>query len=172
MSYLEKIIYISQTDYETLLGGGSITRNDRTLTGINPNYIYITDETNISDIAGLSNLLEDLDAKIIIKTTAEWGALYSNSYPRGTILIYSDHGTITNNNTTRTVAGIKIADGSTPIIDLPFVGDDVKQEIMLEITTHINDTVKHITAAERTKWNNKINCEDTVNAHNLILNRN
>jgi len=53
MSNLQKVIYISQTDYETLLNGGSVTRNGRTLIGINPNYIYITDSTPISAIAGL-----------------------------------------------------------------------------------------------------------------------
>lgn len=37
---------------------------------------------------------------------------------------------------------------------------------------HINDQVRHITAAERTFWNNKINCVDTVSEERLILNRN
>ena len=58
-NYLEKIIYLSQSDYNTLLNGGpngspgTITKNGRTLTGINPNYIYITDETDITTISGL-----------------------------------------------------------------------------------------------------------------------
>ena len=59
-NYLEKVIYLSQSDYETLLGGGSITRNGRTLTGINSNYIYITDETPISAIEGLQNALNNV----------------------------------------------------------------------------------------------------------------
>ena len=61
-NYLQKIIYLSQSDYETLLGGGSITstRNGRTLTGLDPNYIYITDETDISTITGLQEALNNV----------------------------------------------------------------------------------------------------------------
>lgn len=59
-NYLEKVIYLSQNDYETLLGGGSITRNGRTLTGINTNYIYITNETDISTITGLQEALSNI----------------------------------------------------------------------------------------------------------------
>ena len=59
-NYLQKVIYLSQEDYETLLGGGSITRNGRTLTGINSNYIYITDETPISAIEGLQSALSNV----------------------------------------------------------------------------------------------------------------
>lgn len=62
-NYLEKIIYLSQEDYETLLsnnGTGTVTKNGRTLTGINPNYIYITDETDISTITGLQEALNNV----------------------------------------------------------------------------------------------------------------
>ena len=37
---------------------------------------------------------------------------------------------------------------------------------------HIQDQIRHITAAERARWNNKLNCEDTVSEERLILNRN
>lgn len=113
---------------------------------------------------------------ILIGTTAEWTQRHNYVAPRGTILIYTDHGTITTTingiEVTKTVPGIKIADGSTPVIDMPFVGDDVAAAIRREITDHINDNVRHITAAERLFWNNKINCNDAVNENNLILNRN
>ena len=105
-------------------------------------------------------------------TIAEWQARYNFVAPRGTIMIYTNHGTVEIDETTVTVPGIKIGDGSTPSIDLPFVGDDVKQELLTIINNHINDNVRHITAAERSFWNNKLNCEDTVASNNLILNRN
>ena len=41
-----------------------------------------------------------------------------------------------------------------------------------KIMSNNNDNVRHITAAERLFWNNKINCNDAVNENNLILNRN
>ena len=59
-NYLEKIIYLSQDDYDTLLDGGSVTKNGRTLTGINPNYIYITNQTDIEAINGLQEALNNV----------------------------------------------------------------------------------------------------------------
>lgn len=133
-------------------------------------YTFIYDGTNwvvLGDITGKN---------ILINTTTGWQTLYNHTYPRGTILIYTNHGTVTeivnNEEVTKTVPGIKISDGSTPIIDLPFVGDDVIAGVRSEINTHINDNVRHITAEERAFWNNKINCEDTVSSNNLILTRN
>lgn len=133
-------------------------------------YTFIYDGTNW-------NILGDITGKnIMIGTSEEWGQHYNYVAPRGTIIIYSDHGTITEtvNNTqvTKTVPGIKITDGSTPIIDLPFVGDDVAAAIREDLNDHINDNVRHITAAERIKWNNKITCDDIVLNNNLILTRN
>lgn len=122
------------------------------------------------------NVLGDIvEQNILIGTTSEWAQQYSYVPARGMIAIYTDHGTITINTnnieTTKTVPGIKIADGSTPLIDLPFVGDDVAAAIRQELNNHINDNVRHITAEERTFWNNKINCVDAVTNNNLILNR-
>lgn len=168
-NYLEKIIYLSQEDYDTLLGGGTVTKNGRTLSGINPNYIYVTDETNISNITGLTELLSELDNKILIKTTAEWSATPRYIPPKDTILIYSDRNTIVKNNVTYYVAGIKLGNGQNYGIDLPFVGDDIAAQIMADLTDHINDNVRHITSTERTFWNNKLNCD--FNNETLILNR-
>lgn len=166
-NYLQKIIYLSQSDYETLLGGGSITRNGRTLTGLNPNYIYITDETDITTISGLQDILDELDEKIIVKTTAEWQAMVNYIPPKGTILVYSDAQTMTKNNTTVNVPGIKIADGLAYGIDQPFIDEDTRNSLL----SHINDSIKHITSAERTFWNNKLNCQDSVINETLVLNR-
>lgn len=69
-NFLEKVIYLSQADYETLLGGGTITRNGRTLTGLNPNYIYITDETDMSTITGLEEAL----ANVVLPHKLTFGA--------------------------------------------------------------------------------------------------
>lgn len=133
-------------------------------------YTFIYDGSNWSIVGDITG------KNIMIGTSEEWGEHYDYVAPRGTILIYTDHGTVTatvNNETiTKTVPGIKITDGSTPVVDLPFVGDDEIAAIHSELDDHINDNVRHITAAERTKWNNKINCEDTVQNYNLIINRN
>ena len=132
-------------------------------------YTFIYDGSHWSIVGDITG------KNIMIGTSSEWGEHYNYVAPRGTILIYSDHGTVTatvNNETvTKTVPGIKITDGSTPVVDLPFVGDDIHAAIRSELNDHINDNVKHITAAERTSWNNKITCADTVQNNNLILTR-
>ena len=122
-------------------------------------YIFIYDGTHwniIGDITGQN---------IIVKTTAEWRGMSSYVPPKGTILVYSDHGT----SNGKTVPGIKVADGLAYGIDQPFVGDDVRDSILETLNNHINDNVRHITDAERTFWNNKLNY--AVTGEILQLNR-
>ena len=119
-------------------------------------------------------IVGDITGKnIMIGTTAEWQAHGSYIAPEGTIIIYTDHGTyIDNSGSTIIVPGIKISDGLAYSVDLPFIGDDVAAAIRNELNDHINDNIRHITSAERTFWNNKLNCNDTVSDEVLILNRN
>lgn len=42
-NYLQKIIYLTQTDYNTLANGGTVTHGSITLTGLESDYIYLTD---------------------------------------------------------------------------------------------------------------------------------
>lgn len=110
---------------------------------------------------------------ILIGTTNEWANQSSAVFPAGTILVYTNAGSyINDNNDTIIVPKIKISDGSTPVIDSSFLGDEIYHEIMDTLNDHINDNIRHITAEEREFWNNKLNCENTVNDNNLILNRN
>lgn len=102
---------------------------------------------------------------IEIGSTTEWQEKLTYIPNQGTILIYTDKDTL-NDNTT--VAGIKIGDGLAYGIDLPFIGDEISENLL----DHISDAIKHITAAERTKWNNKITCENTVTNETLVLTRN
>ena len=100
------------------------------------------------------NLDIDLDAGMIevsvcdvvdMNTTAVWNSnpqLIATSKP---IYVYSD---CYDDN-----PGIKIGDGTTYLIDLPFVeGND---ERFLE---HIRNMIVHVTAEERSFWNNKVTC--------------
>ena len=117
------------------------------------------------------SVVGDITGKnIMIGTTAEWTAHSNYIAPRGTICIYSDHDTYTDaNNNEITVPGIKVADGLAYISSQPFVGDDVAAKIRKELNDHINDNVRHITANERTFWNNKLNCQ--IINETLQLNR-
>ncbi len=116
-------------------------------------------------------IVGDITGKnIMIGTTAEWEAHNNYIAPDGTIIIYTDRGTYVDaNENTIVVPGIKISDGAAYAIDLPFVGDDVAAAIRNELNNHINDNIRHITSAERTFWNNKLNCE--ANGEILVFNR-
>ena len=115
-------------------------------------------------------VIGDIENKnIVIGTTEYWQQHNTYIAPTGTIIIYTNRGTYTSNNSTITVPGIKISDGLAYAIDLPFVGDDVAAAIRSELNEHINDNIRHITSAERTFWNNKLNC--TIDGENLQFNR-
>lgn len=73
-NYLEKVIYLTQDDYDTLAAGGTITRNGRSFTGLNPNFIYITDSTEISAVNGLQEALSNI--RLSHKLTFGAGGVY------------------------------------------------------------------------------------------------
>ena len=52
--YLEKIVYLTQSDYDTVLNGGSITKNGHTINSLNDNYLYITEgNINVTNLTGI-----------------------------------------------------------------------------------------------------------------------
>lgn len=101
------------------------------------------------------------DCKVLYADTATW-----NSQPQlvsqvGCIYIYSDYQQDQEGND---IPGIKVGDGNAYLIDLPF-----SSKLMDE---HMLDTVKHITSAERTSWNNKVTCYiDENNITRLVFSK-
>lgn len=122
-------------------------------------YMFTYDGTYWQVMGGVSN------SNLMMATTAQWAARNSYVAPEGTVIVYTDHETYTNNNTTITVPGIKISDGLAYVTDLPFIDDAVVHDL----TDHLTDTVRHITSTERTFWNNKLNYD--LSGETLILNR-
>lgn len=111
-------------------------------------------------------------AKILVRrdTTANWNQRRDFIPMRGEVIIYTDHGTITDDyGEAVSVPGIKVGDGSAYLIDLPFVGTDQRYAILQELKQHTDNMSIHVTAEDREFWNNKLNC--TVNDGRLILNR-
>lgn len=103
-------------------------------------------------------------------TTEHWNAKRSFIPMRGEIIIYTDKtqkddgfGNVIN------IPGVKIGDGSAYLIDLPFVGDDERFEILSELRAHTNDRASHVSPEDRAFWNNKLNYE--IQGGNLILTR-
>lgn len=101
----------------------------------------------------------NIDNRILYNTTKYWNSHRDLITKRGYIYIYSDYMTIDEQN----VAGIKVGDGSSYLIDMPFI-DKLYYN-------HVNDMVCHITQAEREFWNNKVRCYE-VDDHTLVFTKN
>lgn len=72
----------------------------------------------------------------------------------GEIIVYTDYQFINGHY----VPAVKIGDGKTAIVSLPFViGNNSGDEAMQELNNHINNADVHIGDGERYKWNNKLN---------------
>ena len=116
--------------------------------------------------------MDTLNARILARrdTTENWNAQRSFIPLRGEVIIYTDHGQMDDGyGNTINVPGVKIGDGSAYLIDLPFVGNDVRYQILHELREHTGNTVIHVTQEDRDFWNNKLNY--SINDGNLILNR-
>lgn len=66
------------------------------------------------------------------------------------------------------IPGIKLGDGKTYLIDLPFL-NNVNSSIDKQILQHVKNKDIHITSQQRLFWNNKLNL--TMDNENLVFNR-
>ena len=86
-------------------------------------------------------------------TTANWNAQLHLIAEEAAFYVYSDKSTITDERgRTKFVPGLKIGDGTSYLIDMPFVGD----EELKALATHINDSDAHVSESDRKSWNNKV----------------
>lgn len=92
------------------------------------------------------------DLKIVLRdTTKNWNAQASLIAEKNVLYIYIDYQIKDNGDGTFTYTpGIKVGDGTSYLIDMPFVGAD--NPIIEE---HIRDNTIHVTAEEREFWNKK-----------------
>jgi hypothetical protein len=102
-------------------------------------------------------------------TTEYWNNARGFIPAPGAIVIYSDYQTKEVEGETVYIPGIKIGSGNGYVQDLAFIGDEDK-DILL---AHIADEVRHTSAAEKARWNNKLNVNDSAEVveESLILNR-
>lgn len=101
-------------------------------------------------------------------TKEYWATQIDYIPPLNTILVYSNESQIGEGANAILVPRIKIGDGNSYCVDLPFLGDNVLEKL----EEHINDTDIHVTLQEKNFWNNKINTTNEVLEENLILTRN
>ena len=113
---------------------------------------------------------EDLGlGRVYYDTKENWDSDISRIAERGVVYIYSNYQYIEDEDGNQIpVAGIRIGDGSSYLIDMPFVSDAATYLI----TAHIANTKVHVTPQERQFWNNKVSAyADHQDAENLILSK-
>ena len=117
--------------------------------------------------------MDVLNARILARrdTKENWNN-HRNFIPlRGEIIIYTNKSQAEDNfGNIINIPGIKIGDGNAYLVDLPFVGDDVRKEVLQELNEHINDWNVHVSSSDRDFWNNKLNYD--IDDDNLLFNRN
>lgn len=92
-------------------------------------------------------LNENLDKQVYFGTTAEWNAQSSLVSQANKIYVYTDYKT---DGSGRNIAGIKVGDGNAYLIDKPFI-----DELYFD---HIQDGSIHVTASDKLRWDNAVNC--------------
>ena len=120
-------------------------------------------------VEGIQDALAEKQNVIQFDTTANWNSKLSYIPALGDIIVYLDKGTVGEGNEAKDVPGFKVGDGNAYLIDLPFVGDEIAEQILALLTSHTSNTDIHTTSTEKTFWNNKLNFQLT--GENLILNR-
>lgn len=91
--------------------------------------------------------------QVYYDTKANWDAQSTLIAEEAVVYIYSDYMIIEDGAGNQTpVAGIKIGDGTSYLIDLPYISDAATYLI----TMHVSNTGVHVTPAEKQFWNNKV----------------
>ena len=102
------------------------------------------------------------DCKVLYASTDTWNSKPQLISLEGYIYIYSDYR---KNSEQQNIAAMKVGDGTSYLIDMPFV-DEL-------LYGHVDDLIVHITQEEREFWNNKIRCYiNPLNEQNLIFTTN
>ena len=87
-------------------------------------------------------------------TQAGWDAQITLISENGALYVYTDHGSAEVDGVTVPVPGFKVGDGTSYLIDMAFVAEDIQQQL----TSHAADTDIHTNPTEKQFWNDKISC--------------
>lgn len=153
--------------------GMSINRGDSP--GGSGNYELLRNKPQINGVTLLGNvLLPDLGLRAVYYgTTQDWNSQVMLESEAGVVYIYSDYKTIIKDGQEVTIPSVKIGDGTSYLIDLPFVSEvnlDAISDLTDQLLDHINDATVHVTQAEKTFWNNKVTTQLMIDdPENLIL---
>ena len=123
-------------------------------------------KSSLAEIA-LSGSYDDLKGKPIhYDTVAGWNAQRNLIGEKSHIYIYTDYAAEQKDGETVCIPNIKIGDGEAFLIDSPFITRSAELLLML----HAEDAAIHVTAADRSRWNDKVRCYiDGADSQNLIF---
>ena len=116
-----------------------------------------------------------VNARLQLKreSTQYWNEALGFIPLEGEIIIYNDYRTVQKevDGEMRTIKipAIKVGDGVAFVQDLPFVNEDLRDQIL----NHIDNPDIHVTLQEKLFWNSKLNVNDAAELVDgaLILNR-
>lgn len=92
-------------------------------------------------------------ANVYYDTMANWAKQPSLVTEEAAIYIYSDYASLVDGaGNVIPIAGIKIGDGTSYLIDMPFITD----QLTAMLSRHIVNTNIHVTATEKELWNHKV----------------
>lgn len=102
------------------------------------------------------------------KKKTDWDSDISTISEKDVLYIYSDYKTIQKDGKEVLFPGLKVGDGTSYLIDLPFM-NDLNKELQQVLLDHINNNIIHIQPGEREFWNNKLNY--SLDQENLTFTR-
>lgn len=111
-------------------------------------------------------------ATMVVDTVAGWQADPMFVAAPGQIMVWTDAGSMEVDGKTVPVPRVKIGDGQAYCVDLPFAGDDMAARIAgltTSLSDHERDMVRHVTAAERAYWNDKVTVFSTVDNETMAI---
>lgn len=152
----------------TLQQYNSIIPNDYTfyfVTDVDKVYLGSTQLSNKEIYEQIEYLNTQLGKKanIYARTKEEWELERDIIAQENTFYVYTDREVKTDEDGNKIYyPGIKVGDGSSYLIDLPYIDDT--------FWDHISNTDIHVTLAQKSFWNNKVRTEDAeIQNENLIF---
>ena len=134
-------------------------------------YVKLRNKPTINGVELVGELTTELLGIVSENTTAGWKSMITYVPKSGEVVIYTDYKVATlADGSTVNIPGIKIGDGNSYVVDLPFANDMSSAVVLEELDKHIKDTTIHVTQAEKDFWNAKLNYD--IDNEELILTRN
>ena len=127
----------------------------QTITSLERDYNNLINKPSINSITLEGALTaEDIGlGRVYYDTRENWDGQANLIAEKSVIYIYSNYEYIVDDVGNRTpVAGMKIGDGTSYLIDMPFTSDSVLKMVI----DHITDQNSHVSEYDRLFWNNKV----------------